>query len=110
MTDTVSQSTTSTAATPDQNADILVRFKWGCGRMGNVEGMFVTTRATLAASYGKQVYFGEILGKHSEVYGELNESDITVLTDDAVFLAKFTELLGRDISGYNPLSYLSDNE
>lgn len=109
MTDTVSQSTTS-ALTPDQNADILVRFKWNCGRMGEVEGLFVTTRATLAASYGKQVYFGEILGKHSEVYGTLDEKDITILTDDPVFLAKFTELLGRDVSGYNPLSYMSSNE
>lgn len=54
--------------------------------MGHVDGLFVTTREALAQAYGKSVYFGEILGKHSEVYGTLDEKDVTIITDDADFL------------------------
>jgi hypothetical protein len=53
---------------------------------------------------GLRVYFGEILGKHSEVFGELEEKDLEVLTDDETFIAKFNEY--GCASGYNPLSYI----
>ena len=87
---------------------VIARFYWDCGRMGSVDGMFVTTKAALEAAYGKDVYFGEILGKHSDIYGTLDENDIEIVTEDQDFIEKFIEILGDgDISGYNPLSYLS---
>lgn len=90
---------------------VIARFYWDCGRNGEVDGLFVTNKQALAAAYGKEVYFGEILGKHSEVSGTFNEGDITILTEDQDFIAKFIEIMGSgDISGYNPLSYLNDEE
>jgi hypothetical protein len=107
----VSVQTAAPVANTDPNAQVLVRFKWTCGRQGNVEGLFVTTRAELTAAYGKNVYFGEILGKHSEVYGTLDEGDITILTDDAEFVAKLVSITGSSVSGYNPFEYMrSDDE
>lgn len=91
--------------------NVIAQFYWDCGRMGEVDGLFVTTKEALDKAYGKEIYFGEILGKHSEVSGTLDESDITILTEDQDFIAKFIEIMGSgDISGYNPLSYISDSE
>ena len=88
---------------------VIAQFYWDCGRMGDVEGLFVCNKKDLEAAYGKEVYFGEILGKHSEVSGTFNEGDITILTEDQDFIAKFIEIMGSgDISGYNPLSYLNE--
>lgn len=90
---------------------LLVKFHWDCRRMGDVNGLFVTTQDELDKTYGKQVYFGEILGKHSEIYGPLNSEDITVKSDDQTFIGKLVEVIGSTtISGYNPLSYLSEEE
>lgn len=89
---------------------VLVSFFWDCGRMGSVEGLFVTTRDELAAGYGKRVYFGEILGKHSEVYGVLQAKDITIESDDQEFIDKLVSLLGEHISGYNPLDNIQEGQ
>lgn len=89
---------------------VLVRFYWDCGRTGSVEGLFITTKADLNKAYDKYVYFGEILGKHSEVCGTLERSDVEFVSEDQDFIQKLEELLGSDISGYNPLDYIQDEE
>lgn len=85
----------------------VYRFEWDCGRQGNVEGVFVADDAEVAAAIGKEVGFGEILGKHSDVQGVLEENDLTVLSTDAAFCAAFQEHVGT--AGYNPLDYLGNN-
>lgn len=90
---------------------VIAKFFWDCGRMGEVDGLFITTKEALEAAYEKEVYFGEILGKHSEVYGTLDREDITILTEDQDFIEKFIEIMGDGtVSGYNPLSYISGEE
>ena len=90
--------------------NIIAKFYWDCGRMGEVDGIFVTTKEAIDAAIGQEIYFGEILGKHSEVSGTLNEGDIEILSEDQDFIAKFVEILGGGtISGYNPLEYLPDH-
>ena len=83
----------------------LYRFQWDCGRNGVVEGVFSADDDMLESSIGKRVYFGEILGKHSEVHGTLDNDDLEVLTDDQEFIAKAEEY-GLVPIGYNPLSYM----
>lgn len=61
---------------------ILVSFHWDCGRAGDVESLFVCDKALLDKSIGKHVYFGEILGKHSEVYGTLEKGHVQIVSDD----------------------------
>lgn len=87
----------------------LYRFNWDCGRMGHVEGVFIADSAEVSSCIGREVYFGEILGKHSEVQGTLEEGELTVLSDDKEFIDKLSDVFcGTRISGYCPLDYLSE--
>ena len=88
----------------------IYEFNWDIRRMGVVESIFIADKETVAKAIGKEVYFGEILGKHSEIYGTLEEGDLTVKSEDQDFIAKVIEIFGDGtISGYNPLKYLSED-
>lgn len=82
----------------------LFRFYWDCGRSGDIESVFVADQAEVDEIIGKYIYFGEVLGKHSEVRGTIEENDITVLTDDQDFIEK-AEKYGISSCGPNPLEY-----
>ena len=89
----------------------LYEFRWNCGRMGYLDGLFIAEETEIEALIGKEIYFGEVLGKHSEVHGTLEEKDLTVKTDDQDFISKFIEIIGDGtISGYNPLDYYDPDE
>ena len=83
----------------------LYSFHWDCGRQGDVFGKFIATEAEVAAAIGEEIVFGEILGKHSEIFGTLEGSDLKVLTDDQDFIEKFEKYVGKSV-GYNPLDYI----
>lgn len=89
-----------------KNMKKLYKFFWEYGRMGDVDGVFVAEESALSAAMGKTICFGEILGKHSEVNGPLEEFDVEVLTDDQDFIKKFEKY--RCACGYNPLDYLEE--
>lgn len=84
----------------------LYRFDWDCGRQGSVSGLFVSDEDTVLKAIGKDCYLGEILGKHSEIGGTLDEADIIILTDDQDFIKQFEEIV-KGI-GYNPLEYIRE--
>lgn len=84
----------------------LWRFYWYCGRMGNIEGLFVATEEEIRKAIGKDVYFGEIFGKYSEIYGTLHENDFEKIDIDPETVEKVTKYLGENWSGYNPLDYI----
>jgi hypothetical protein len=86
---------------------VLYKFRWDCGRMGSVGGVFVSTKEEIEKNIGEDVYFGEILGKHSEIYGVLEESDLNILTEDQDFIEKCI-LYGISEIGYNPLNYIGE--
>jgi hypothetical protein len=86
----------------------LYKFYWNCGRMGDVEGLFCATESEVNNAIGKKLYFGEILGKHSEIFGELKAEDITLLSSDQEFTHKFQEVTKGISLGYNPLAYIED--
>jgi hypothetical protein len=83
----------------------IFKFAWNYGRGGEVEGLFVATQEDVDAAIGQDVYFGEILGKHSEVEGTLEADDITVVSDAAIFVDMFEESVGKSF-GHNPLDYI----
>ena len=89
---------------------LLVQFYWNCGRMGDIEGLFITTEDELKSWYGREAYFGEVLGKHSEIDGTIDEGDFTIKSDDQEFIAKIEELLGEHLSGFYPGDYISDTD
>lgn len=73
--------------------------------MGSLEGVFVAEKEHVEklTESGIEVFFGEVLGKHSEIYGPIDPKDIRMITDcdNVVSVIKEHGLS----SGYNPLEY-----
>jgi len=84
-------------------------FYWDCSRQGHLEGIFVADEEKVKRTIGEDLYFGEALGKHSEIYGTLDEKDIKVLSEDPKDVEVFKRLLPRG-SGRNPLNYVRNRE
>lgn len=84
--------------------ECLWKFFWDCGRQGEVEGVFKATKEEVENAIGKEVYFGEILGKHSEVFGKLEDGECELISDDPLYVMNALE------SGYNPLNYIEEDE
>lgn len=88
----------------------LYSFFWDCGRMGDVEGLFIAEESEVDAAIGSQVYFGEILGKHSEISGTLSSVDLKVISDEQDKIDWLLGIIGPNVSGYNPLDYVQQEE
>lgn len=90
---------------------LLWKFYWDCDSMGEVKGLFTATAGEIEDAIGKTVEFGEILGKHSDISGELERSDLVLVTDDQEDI-KTIERIGKKYDydflnqGYNPLRYI----
>ena len=75
------------------------------GPFGAMAGKFIADSEGVQEAIGKVIYFGEVLGKHSDVFGELEDTDIKLITDDQKVL-EVLKSIGVDISsGYNPIEY-----
>lgn len=86
----------------------LYKFNFDCGRMGELNGIFIADSKDVESVIGKEVYFGEVLGKHSEIYGTIDEGEIKLITDDPEVVSLMEE---NNIStGFNPLDYVEESE
>lgn len=95
----------------------LYKFHWDCGRQGKLESLFIADSSDVKDAIGQEVYFGEVLGKYSEVYGELEEKDFTEISTNPDLIATLEALHPHfnyqahldtmTLSGYNPLYYIS---
>jgi len=89
----------------------MYRFMWDCGRMGNVEGLFFAEGKDVEEAIGLELYFGEILGKHSEVCGELEADDLKEIDISSDALKEMMDTFeGDTIVGYNPLKHISEED
>ena len=91
----------------DKTTRGLYKFHWDCGRMGQLDGVFVANHKDVVDLTGRNVYFGEVLGKHSEIYGKIEEGEVWMLTNDQDFIEK-AEKYGLVPTGFNPLSHIED--
>lgn len=77
-----------------------------CGG-GTLYGIFLSNKESvdnLIAS-GKEIYFGEVLGKHSEISDPLTSLDVTLVTTDLEAVEMFKK---HDMAiGYNPFNYIT---
>lgn len=80
----------------------LFKMNFDCGRMGNLEGVFIadTEDVEYLIDNHISVYFGEVLGKHSEISGEVCRDEIKMITTDENVIGIVQEH-GLE-SGYNP--------
>lgn len=86
----------------------IYKFYWDCGRMGEIKSIFVADSEDVENAIGKEVYFGEILGKHSDVNGVLESGEIKLVTIDEHVIRLFEDF---DLKcGYNPLHYISEED
>jgi len=76
-----------------------------CGRSGSLEGLFVAEKSHVKELIDSEikVFFGEVLGKHSEVFGSIEQKDISLISD-SIDAIKVIEDLKLE-SGYNPFYY-----
>ena len=88
----------------------MYKFYWDCGRSGNLEGLFIAEEKDVAKAINSPLYFSEVLGKHSEVYGTLNKGDATCLDIPEEVVLLLEKELGQSISGFNPMDYLACGE
>lgn len=86
----------------------IYRFDVDYGRGYGVEAVFAASEAEIASIMGKEIYFGEICGKHSEITATPDEKNLRLLTDDPVVVRAFIKF--GFASGHNPLHYAQDME
>lgn len=90
----------------------IYNFYWCCD-YGEIDSIFCADKEEVENLIGKTVNFGAALGKHSEVYGEVEEEDIELIVDetDSEF---YNKLYGAMESitwvGRNPLQYVRESE
>ena len=84
----------------------LYSFHWDCGRSGNLDGLFIEEEWKVKGIIGEEIYFGEVLGKHSEIYGTIEEGEIVKIDIPESVVAELKKAFKRKtISGFNPLDY-----
>lgn len=88
----------------------LYKFHWDCGRMGFIDGLFVSEADAVEPLIGTEIYFGEVLGKHSEISGTLDADDVKVLSEDQDLIDRLIAANGGDLTlcGYSPLDYVEE--
>ena len=85
----------------------LYEFQLDCGRMGELSGLFIAETFDIKNLIGETIYFGEVLGKHSEIIcDEFDEVNVIVKSEDQELITKLYNVFkSNSISGYNPLDY-----
>lgn len=85
----------------------LFKFHADCGRMGELDGLFLAYQAEVDNAIGKTVSFGEVLGKHSDISVNIECGLIDLISDDPHTISTLSELFPNDnICGHNPLDYI----
>ena len=80
-----------------------------CGRQGELYGLFIAEKSHVRKLIDDklQVYFGEVLGKHSEIYGSMEEKDI-IFVSDSLEAIRIIEEFDLE-NGHNPFHYSAIN-
>lgn len=86
-----------------KSSKAIYKFHFDCGRMGTLTGVFIEDPARVKKLIESQdeIYFGEVLGKHSEIAGPLSEEDVTLVSDDPKAI-EIIESLDLE-TGFNPV-------
>lgn len=80
----------------------LWKFEWDSD-YAFIGGLFVATDEEVQSLIGKEIYIGEYEGKHSEVYGTVEEDEITLVSDNPIVVESVGDF------GINPLWFLNED-
>lgn len=109
---------------------LLVEYCRDFGRMGSLNGKYLCTQDTWDKLQSREWYASDVLGKHSEVWGDFSSEDFStrlITREQAEFLCEILNLdfeklntLWDDkeeyyvpilkISGFNPVDYIREGE
>ncbi len=90
---------------------VLVKFDEYMSRSSNLEGLFISTEEKVNEMMGKEVYLGEVAGKHSEVIVTLGSDDIEIISDDANVIQVLSDIFpSGTISGINPFKTYDERD
>lgn len=91
------------------NEKAVYKLNVSCGRQGDLTGLFIAKKnhVKLLLENKLEVYFGEVLGKHSEIYGKIEEKEIVFVSDskDVIDVIETHQLE----NGFNPFDYTAIN-
>ena len=86
---------------PTEENLVILEFYWERRRSSDIFESRVypqkTAERIMEMMVGKQIYFGEIEGKHSEVYGTLDDGEVTIVEDRE----KVKDFLSLNPEGYS---------
>lgn len=87
----------------------IYKLNLDCGREGSLYGIFIANKeyVDVLVNNDIEVYFGEILGKHSDISLTINDTDIELITDDVKVIDMFEEY--ELSTGINPFDYHASN-
>lgn len=87
----------------------LYKLNCDCGRNGSLYGLFIASpdHVKILIDEKIEVYFGEVLGKHSDISGSLSESDIIFITSNPEILKIVED--NKMECGYNPFDQQGGN-
>lgn len=92
-----------------EDARQLYKLKFDCGRQGVLEGLFFAKPEEVELAIGREVHFGEAMGRHSEIYGTLSDKEVELVDigEDIAVVRRHADVIS---SGYNPLDYVQCEE
>ena len=87
----------------------IYKLNLDCGREGSLYGIFIADKeyVDVLVNNDIEVYFGEILGKHSDISLTINDTDIELITDDVKVIDMFEEY--ELSTGIDPFDYHASN-
>lgn len=93
-----------------KSKEAVYKLHFDCGRQGELEGLFIAEKAhvKILIDSEMEVYFGEVLGKHSEVCGKVEKREIKMISDNEDVI-NVIRTHGLE-SGYNPFEYSVINQ
>jgi hypothetical protein len=87
----------------------IYKFHVDCGRMGDLDGVFSADSEDVEKLLNREVFFGEVLGKHSDISEVIDEENLTAITTNAEFIELFDKY--ELSNGFNPFDYIEyDND
>lgn len=85
----------------------LWKFYVDGGRVGSLSGLIAVSQADIDNIVGEDVYFGEVLGKHSDITVRIGLDAFTLIDIPEEYVQKIVDSAGGGhcISGYSPFDY-----
>ena len=84
----------------------LWKLYWDCGKLGEVESIFVATEKEVYYLIGQRIYLPNVLSDGKEAEGLVEEGDIEKLKIDSKTVDMLTEHLGKCWLGKDPIAHI----